>query len=98
MAKKKTSSVVEQRLNKEEDFRIFSPKLAAFTLDPEEGFRGLTVFLGDTNNVVVGIKRFDFDGQAEVMWTSGLDLLDALVNLEAALSAGKWRIDKNFKK
>jgi len=83
-------------MESEERFAIAFPQLCKLTLDPEGGFRGLTVFLGDSNSVVIGVKRFSVDGAAEIMWSSGHDLLDAFINLNEALKADRWRVDKHF--
>lgn len=94
MKKKVQSTFLQQRLEAEENFSIAFPSLFKFSTSPTESFRGLTAFVGDSNAVVVGVKRFTEDGVPEIMWSSGTDLLDALVNLDAALKSGKWRVDK----
>ena len=96
MARKTNSPIILKRIEDEENFLVALPALAKLTLDPEGGFRGLTCFLGDGANVVVGVKRFNSDGDAQVIWSSGSDFLDALLNLCDAVRSGKWRIDKRF--
>lgn len=84
-------------LDKMEELSVAVPRLVKAALDEEHSFRGLTVFLGDNANVVIGLKRFHENGEAQVLWTSGRDLIDALVMLEEGLRVDAWKIDKRFK-
>jgi len=94
MAKTQQSPAIEARLKYEEDFSITHPSLTRLAFDRQDIFTGLTVFLGDNNAVVIGVKRMTDDGKPEIMWTSGTDLLDAFLALENGLKAGRWRDDK----
>jgi len=92
--KRKQSPVIQKRLVDEENFAMTHPGLYRVATDVEDIFIGLTVFLGDNNAVVIGVKRLLEDGTPVIMWTSGHDLVDAFINMEAGLQAGKWRVDK----
>lgn len=95
------SEYLKKYMNKFEAIAMALPHLARLCNDPDGAFRGLTMFLGDTNSIVVGVKRFAVTGEPEVIWSSGEDAIAAFINMENALSAGKWRLDKrvdNYKK
>lgn len=77
-----------------EQLAVPLPRFTNFITHADEPFRGLTVFLGDNNNVVIGLKRFSPEGELQIMWTSGSDLIQALMQLEDSLRIGKWRLDK----
>lgn len=70
------------------------PDLGYLLASAPDEVRGLSLFLGDTAEFVVGIKRFGDDGAPEVMWSSGSSPLEALINLDKGVRAGKWREDK----
>jgi hypothetical protein len=63
-------------------------------LDEKDTFRGLTMFQGDNNAYVVGVKRWGFDGRPEIIWSSGKDPLDALIAVDLAIKTGSWKVDK----
>jgi len=77
-----------------ENFASFAPRLFRASQDEEQPFRGLTIFTGDTGNIVVGIRTYSSDGAAQVAWTSGDDLVLAFMALEKLLHKPKWRADK----
>jgi len=81
-----------------ESLAVAFPSLTNFLTHADGPFRGLTAFLGDNNNVVMGIKRFADDGTPEIIWTSGQDPLVALMELDNALRVGKWKVDKRVDK
>jgi len=70
------------------------PHLSSYLTEPEYGFRGLTMFLGDTADVVVGLRIFGDDGTPMVMWSSGDDALMALINLDKAVRNSDFKVDK----
>jgi len=74
------------------------PHVAPYLVEPDSDFRGLTLFIGDTAEFVVGLRRFSDDGSPEVMWSSGYSVVEALINLDRAVSSGKWREDKSAKR
>lgn len=71
------------------------PNFCNLALADPTDFRGLTIFLGDTNDFVAGVRRFSDDGTPEVMWSSGTTVLECLINLDKKINAGKWREDKS---
>jgi len=92
--KRPRSAAIEKRLQDEERFAVHLPNLFRTSLDDTDVFSGLTVFLGDNNAVVIGVKRLPEGANPQIMWTSGTDLVDAFNALELALKTGKWRDDK----
>ena len=70
------------------------PHIAPYFTTRESDLRGLTLFLGDTNDYVIGLKRFGDDGSLEIIWSSGATALECLTNLDKAVQGGKWREDK----
>ena len=57
------------------------PQLAKILLASPSDVRGLTLFLGDTNEYVVGLRTFGDDGTPMVCWSSGEDVLSQQVML-----------------
>ena len=90
------SKWLQERLKNEENFAMAFPQLSVLADGRDGTFRGLTAFIGDNNAIVIGFKRYSEEGEAQVLWSSGGDLLEALLNGEAALSTGKWRTDKRY--
>lgn len=70
------------------------PNLSAYFLSRSSDFRGLTMFLGDTAEFVVGLRAFNSDGAPVIMWSSGEDPLMAFINLDKQVASGSFRIDK----
>ena len=70
------------------------PHLALYLVDRPADCRGLTMFLGDTAEWVVGLRIFSDDGSPEVLWSSGDDPLIALINLDKAVGRGNFKVDK----
>ncbi len=81
-------------LNVCDSIAVISPELYKIAVDPGSAFRGLTVFHGDNGLLVAGLRIWNLDGAPEVMWSSGTDLPNALINLNSACLKGKWRPDK----
>lgn len=48
-------------------------------------------FLGNQGSMLLMVKRYGDDGGLQVLFTSGDDLLEALVALERALAGNHWR-------
>lgn len=57
-------------------------------------FRGLSMFIGETDDVVVGLRYFNDDGIPCVRWSSGDDFIVALANLNKALGTEGHYIDR----
>lgn len=70
------------------------PYLAKYVTEHNADMRGLTMFQGDTNEWVIGLRSYDFDGQPTVCWSSGDDVLMAFINLDKCISDGKFYPDK----
>lgn len=70
------------------------PSLMSTILDEDNPFDGITMFLGDNANVVVGLRRWGADGVNEVMWSSGDDFIAAMLALSQACNKGKWKVNK----
>jgi len=92
-----TSAYIVERLENEERFAMSHPQIFKLLNSDQFSFRGLTCFIGDNNDCVVGLKAFAEEGQAVIMWSSGTDLIEAFKHLNQAVGVGKWRIDKNFR-
>lgn len=88
---------LKEYMDKAEALSVVFPSLTNLAVNHTEDFRGLTVFQGDNNSIVVGVKRWSGDGQPEIMWSSGRDFLDAMLSLDKALRKGNWRTDKRSK-
>jgi len=100
MTRKKASievSWLKEYMDKVEQMAVVFPALTNLAVNHPEDFRGMTCFRGDGNDVVVGMKRWSDDGKPEVIWSSGDDFLRAMMNMDKALKAGKWRVDKRSK-
>lgn len=70
------------------------PQLSHYLIHQVGDMRGLTMFVGDTAEYVVGLRAFNGVGEPVVCWSSGDDPLLALLNLEKALADHRWIIDK----
>jgi hypothetical protein len=92
----KTSNIVSERLELEEKFAVHYPRLYHLLNDREYLVTGLTAFIGDHNGMVVGLKRQDGLGKHEILWTSGIDLISALAELDRAIVTNRWREDKRL--
>ena len=84
---------VQRLLKADSGFSQAFPSLAQFMFRQPADFRGLTMFLGDSADVVVGLRAFDSDGSPTICWSSGEDVLIALVNLDKAVGEGRFRVD-----
>lgn len=69
------------------------PSLAELLLAEPTDFAGITIFLGDTNEFVCGLRRFDHEGTPQILWSSGTSPLECLINTDKAVRSGKWRLD-----
>jgi len=69
------------------------PQLYHYLAVATADFEGLQVKTKEEGVLVIA-KRVNPDGKPEVLFCSGYDALSALVDLERALAAGKWREDK----
>lgn len=88
-----SNPVVQRLISAAEGIAKLLPNAAKyFTVAPTE-FRGLTMFIGDNADVVIGLRIFDDDGQPVVIWGSGNDPLQALINLDQRVSTGNWKPD-----
>jgi len=88
------SPVVRRLIDASAGFSKAFPSLANLFIDSPADFRGFTMFLGDTNEVVAGLRRFGDDGALEILWSSGASPVECLINLDRAVASGKWREDK----
>lgn len=70
------------------------PELAFYVLDHPSDFVGVTAFLGEGGDIVVGFRVFGNEGQPLICWTSGDDFVDALVNLDKKVGSGGFKKDK----
>ena len=70
------------------------PQITALVMRDPELFDRLTVRQRGPNDVVCVLKRFADGPHGEVCFGTGSDFLGALLGLEGALSAGRWREDK----
>lgn len=91
---KEVSNFIKEYNDALERLAVAYPRLYKLSQDQEAPFRGLTIFTGDAGNLVIGARRWGPDGKGQVLWTSGDDLVLALLALERALATPKWRNDK----
>lgn len=70
------------------------PNVAKILLADDSQFRGLSMFIGDNADVVIGFRIFGDDGTPEVLWSSGNSVLEALINLDKAVGSGNFKVDK----
>lgn len=77
-----------------ERFAVSLPRLYRAINDDDYLFTGITVFLGDNNAVVVGIKRQSNTGKKMILWSSGSDFFHAMMNTEKAIEKEAWKEDK----
>lgn len=90
----KSNPVVKRLIQTSTDFTSALPSLGKHMLAEDMSFRGLTMFIGDTADVVVGYRAFDDDGTPVVMWSSGSSVLEALINIDKAVGTGNFKVDK----
>lgn len=62
-----------------------------------EDFRGMTLKVADSGNALLIFKRVSADGTPEVVFGNGDDFLDALWEVNKAISTNKWKVDKPWK-
>lgn len=77
-----------------EKFSEVYPSLAEATQRRPEDFAGLSVWLGDSGNLVAALRRFGSDGAPEVLYSEGVDFMDLLYNLDKRSAGDNWRPDK----
>jgi len=70
------------------------PSLGKLLVSDPSDVRGLTLFLGDTAEYVVGLRVFGDDGAPMIMWSSGGTILEALMNLDRAVATGNFKSDQ----
>lgn len=70
------------------------PSLGKYLVADPSDVRGMTLFLGDSNEYVVGLRIFGDDGSPMIMWSSGGTVLEALMNLDRAVATGNFKKDK----
>jgi len=70
------------------------PTLHPYLVNHDGSFRGFTMFLGDSADVVVGLKTFGEDGSPLICWGSGDSPMEALLNIEKRVSSGALKMDK----
>lgn len=75
-------------------FTTVCPHLAPYFGKRSSDFRGLSAFIGEAGDTVVGFRIFSDDGSPQVCWSSGEDLFFALLNLDRAVGGGRFRPDK----
>lgn len=75
-------------------FKMLWPELWKFVVVHPADFRGLTVFLGDDANMVVGFRYFNDDGLPMICWGSGPDYFLAMRNVDRRLAQDKGKEDK----
>lgn len=90
----KSNPVVKRLLETQASLGTALPHFASLALTEYPDFTGLSIFLGDTNEFVVGVRKTDDDGTPMVLWSSGSSVLECLINMDKALAGGKWRVDK----
>ena len=90
----KNNPAIQQLINVSTNLDKALPHLCNYLIKQPNDFRGLTIFLGDTAEYVIGGRRFNDKGEPEVVWSSGPTPLDALINCEKAVLSDRWRLDK----
>lgn len=89
-----SSTYVKRLVSASTNLTAAFPHLAKLLLDNSADFRGLTIFLGDTADFVIGVRVFGEDGAPMVLWSSGDDPLVALLNVDKGLARGIFKVDK----
>lgn len=89
----KNNPVVQRLIRTSGNLNAAFPSIAKYIVNYPEDFRGLTMFLGDTAEIVVGLRVFGEDGAPEVCWSSGNTPIEALMNLDSGIGNGKFRDD-----
>lgn len=69
------------------------PQLTNLMMRNPEDFVSLTLRQRGTNDVIAIMKRYAPDGGQEVLFGTGYDALGALLGLEGACAANRWRPD-----
>jgi len=90
----KKNSGLLQRVNAYEHMKSAYPNLFDERKSRPDDFRGMTIFLGDSAELVAGWRYFNDDGSPMVVWSSGEDLPDLFYNLDKQVSNGAGRVDK----
>ena len=91
----KQRRILEQRKTLADLF----PHLQTFAVHQLTDFKGVSFFLGDRGDVMVCAKRFTDGPEGEILWSSGDDLVSALINLERSLADDSlWRVDVPYEK
>jgi len=70
------------------------PSLYRVLVVNRSDFERLTVYQRSENDILAVLKRISDDGSPQVCFGNGFDFVAALVGLEGALRAGKWRADR----
>lgn len=85
---------VQRLIDVNQHFTASFPNISRHMLRNTEDFRGLTMFLGDTAEYVVGLRTFSPDGTPMVCWSSGFDPIMALLNLDKGCRDERFVVDK----
>lgn len=70
------------------------PNIAPYLLEAQATFRGMTMFRGDTQDWIVGIRALDHYGKPVICWGSGRTPLEALMNVDVRVGDNAFKIDK----
>lgn len=73
---------------------ISLPALSAYLVKRPQDCRGLTLFLGDGSDWVIGLRIFTDDGSPAVCWASGDDPIEAIYALEQRIKRDEFKPDK----
>lgn len=84
---------LKAQLKRAEGFQKMFPNFAEYMLMYIADFRGITMFIGDNAEYVVGFRIFDGDGAPVVCWGSGTDPFSALINTDIRVGQGSFRPD-----
>lgn len=85
---------VQQLIKVNANFTTAFPNISRHMIRNIGDFRGLTMFLGDTAEFVVGLRTFSDDGTPMVCWSSGFDPIMALINLDKGCRDDRFVKDK----
>lgn len=98
MARKKTEDGTQLAFFKgTEVWSAFShtlPLLAKFMGFPAKGYISIKCTWRGESDFLAVAKRYGDDGLVQVLFGSGTDYVSALIGLEQAFDADKWRRDK----
>ena len=70
------------------------PNIAPYFLEAQATFRGMTMFRGDTQDWIVGIRAIDHYGKHVICWGSGRTPLEALMNVDIRVGDQAFKEDK----